>query len=63
MHITLVMFLCRDSSKNVVLITLLTPAGGNDEVTRALEELLNVTFLEDSSLAAAEFNNLSRFGK
>ena len=53
----LLAFLYRDNSENTVLITLLTPNGGNDDIMRALGELLNLT-----SLVAIEFNNLRRFG-
>ena len=48
-------FVCRDDGDSAVLITLLTPNGGNDEVTEALWELLSMA-------TDVEFSDLSRFG-
>ena len=48
-------FVCRDDDDSAVLVTLLTPDGGNDEVTEALGELLSFT-------SDVEFINLRRFG-
>ena len=48
-------FMHRDDDDSAVLVTLLTPDGGNDVVTEALGELL-------SSASNVEFINLRRFG-
>ena len=47
--------MCRDDGDSAVLVTLLTPDGGNDEVTEALGELLSL-------VADIEFMDLRRFG-
>ena len=55
MHNALFTFLYRDDGDSAVLVTLLTPDVGNDEVTEALVELLSLA-------ADVEFINLRRFG-